>query len=201
MKKIISLLFVSVAFLSLPAQLAETNSVLIGMKILTTQRVGNPKFDGAVFSTPLPFDTAEAWEMHADPTLDGLPTGKLTLILQKELHYSTHVVVYSVGDHKAPLAKWFASNEVKLMPGLYDVVIDGRLTLKNVPIAKGQQTRLRMGVLEWDGYHAVSLKSADKQTFTYASPFSILLPQGQYQVVGSKKPVLIRIVERETVHR
>ena len=80
------------------------------------------------------------------------------------------------------------------MPGLYDVVIDSRDTLKNVPVELGKQTRLKMGVFMVSGYTSPTIEnSSTHQKFTYGAPFKILLPAGTYYLNGNKKvPIVIK---------
>ena len=80
------------------------------------------------------------------------------------------------------------------MPGLYDVVIDSRDTLKNVPVELGKQTRLKMGVFMVSGYSDAKLENTiTHQKFIYGAPFKVLLPEGTYYLNGNKRvPIVIK---------
>lgn len=100
---------------------------------------------------------------------------------------------YDAGDAKKPVASWFGNNKAKLLPGLYDIVVDKKYTIKNVPVELGKQTRLKMGVFMVSGYSSFEIENSNHQKFTYASPFKILLPEGTYYINGKKKtPVVIK---------
>ena len=137
--------------------------------------------------------TTQSWETHPDPTIKGVG-GEISLQLPKGLRYNTNLEFYQAGDKKNRVASWFGENKAKLLPGLYDVVIDSRDTIKNVPVELGKQTRLKMGVFMVSGYSNYIIENSNThQKFTYGAPFKILLPEGTYYLNGNKKvPVVIK---------
>ena len=131
-------------------------------------------------------ETEQKWDMQPDPSLKGL-TGEVTMQIPKELRFNTHMEFYETGDNKKPVASWFGNNKAKLLPGLYDIVIDKKYTIKNVPVELGKQTRLKMGVLQWSGNGSILLEDGTHQKFSYSPPFKIVLPAGTYTIVGKKQ--------------
>lgn len=135
------------------------------------------------------------WDMQPDPTLKGL-TGEVTMQIPKEVQFNTHMEFYEAGDNNKSVASWFGNNKAKLLPGLYDILIDKKYTIKNVPVEQGKQTRLLMGVLQWSGYGSILLEDANHQKFSYGAPFKKVLPVGTYTIVGKKqKPNTFEIVD------
>ena len=130
--------------------------------------------------------TEQKWDMQLDPSLKGL-TGEVTMQIPKEVGFNTHMEFYETGDTKKPVASWFGNNKAKLLPGLYDIVIDKKYIIKNVPVEQGKQTRLKMGVLQWSGYGSIVLEDANHQKFSYGAPFKKVLPVGTYTIVGRKQ--------------
>lgn len=133
------------------------------------------------------------WEILPDPTIKGVG-GEISMQIPKGLGGRTHMEFYEAGDYKNRVASWFDNNKERLLPGLYNVVIDSRDTIKNVPVELGKQTRLKMGVFSVSGYRGQTIEnSSTHQKFTYSAPFSILLPEGTYYLNGNKKtPIVIK---------
>jgi len=137
--------------------------------------------------------TIQSWETHPDPTIKGVG-GEISMQIPKELGGRTHMEFYQAGDYKNRVASWFDNNKESLLPGLYNVVIDSRDTIKNVPVELGKQTRLKMGVFSVGGYRGQTIENiSTHQKFTYSAPFKILLPEGTYYLNGNKKvPIVIK---------
>lgn len=133
-----------------------------------------------------------SWEIKLDPALKGLG-GEVIMQIPKEIRFNTHMKFFNAGDTKKMVASWFGNNKADLMEGNYDIVVDDKYTIKNVPVEKGKQTILHIGVLQWSGYGTVTLENADHQKFSYAPPFKIVLPEGTYYIVGKKQPNTIVI--------
>jgi hypothetical protein len=129
------------------------------------------------------------WEITADPTLKGTG-GEITMELPKGSSYSTHMLFYNSGDSKKPVASWFGNNKAVLSPGLYNIVVDGKYTLYNVPVEAGKQTRLKMGFFGVSRYGPVTISNGSDQKFTYAAPFTILLPEGTYLLPGERSHLI-----------
>ncbi len=108
--------------------------------------------------------------------------------IPKDVRFNTHMLFYNAGDTKKMMASWFGNNKAKLLPGSYDIVVDEKYTIKNVPVEQGKQTRLLMGVLQWSSYGTITLENASHQKISYAAPFKIVLPAGTYTIVGKKAP-------------
>ena len=134
----------------------------------------------------------KTWDLQTDPSLKGL-SGTVAMQIPKEIRFNTHLKFFNAGDTKKVVASWFGNNKANLLPGEYDVVVDDKYTIKNVPVEKGKQTTLLMGVLQWSGYGTVTLENEDHQKFSYAAPFKIVLPQGTYSIVGKKSPNTLTI--------
>ena len=134
-----------------------------------------------------------SWEIKPDPTIKGIG-GEITMEIPKGLRYNTNLEFFNAGEKTNRQASWFGNNKAKLLPGMYDVVIDSRDTIKNVPVELGKQTRLKMGVFMVSGYSDANLEnSTTHQKFHYGAPFKILLPEGTYYINGKKKyPVVIK---------
>ena len=135
----------------------------------------------------------QSWETHPDATIKGVG-GEISMEIPKGLRFNTNMEFYEAGDKKNRQASWFGNNKAKLLPGTYDVVIDSRDTIKNVPVELGKQTRLKMGVFLVSGYTSPTIEnSTTHQKFTYGAPFKILLPAGTYYLNGNKKvPIVIK---------
>jgi hypothetical protein len=133
-----------------------------------------------------------SWEIKSDPNLKGLG-GEVIMQIPKEIRFNTHMKFFNAGDTKKMVASWFGNNKADLLEGAYDIVVDDKYIIKNVPVEKGKQTILHMGVLQWSGYGTVTLENADHKKFSYAPPFKIVLPEGTYYIVGKKQPNTIVI--------
>jgi hypothetical protein len=133
-----------------------------------------------------------SWEIKSDPNLKGLG-GEVIMQIPKEIRFNTHMKFFNAGDTKKVVASWFGNNKADLLEGTYDIVVDDKYTIKNVPVEKGKQTILHMGVLQWSSYGTVTLENGDHQKFSYAPPFKIVLPEGTYYIVGKKQPNTIVI--------
>ena len=135
----------------------------------------------------------QPWEIKPDLTIKGMG-GEVTLEIPKGLRYNTNLEFFNAGEKTNRQASWFGNNKAKLLPGMYDVVIDSRDTIKNVPVELGKQTRLKMGVFMVSGYSDANLEnSTTHQKFTYGAPFKILLPEGTYYLNKNKKvPIVIK---------
>ena len=131
-------------------------------------------------------DAQTIWDIQFHPTLKGL-TGEVIMQIPKEVQFNTHMEFYEAGDNKKAVASWFGNNKAKLMPGLYDILIDKKYIIKNVPVEQGKQTRLKMGVLQWGGYGSIVLEDTNHQKFSYGAPFKKVLPVGTYTIVGRKQ--------------
>jgi hypothetical protein len=128
----------------------------------------------------------QPWEIKEDPELKGLG-GEVILDMPDKLSFHAHLMFYEAGDTKTQVASWFSSNSSKLLPGLYDISVDSKYTIKNVPVEKGKRTRLKMGVLSVSSYGSFELENSNHEKISYAPPFSIILPEGIYYVLGKKK--------------
>jgi hypothetical protein len=134
----------------------------------------------------------QSWEIKMDSSVTGIG-GAMSMQLPKGLSYSTHIKIFEAGVTKKIAASWFGNNETKLLPGLYDVVVDDDYTIKNVPVEAGKKTRLKMGVFKITSYGTMEIESSDQLKFSRGGPFSMLLPQGTYYLNGNKKsPVVIK---------
>jgi hypothetical protein len=133
----------------------------------------------------------QSWEMKMDSSVTGLG-GAIIMQLPKGLAYNTHIKIFEAGETKKIAASWFGNNAAKLLPGLYDVVVDDDYTIRNVPVEAGKKTRLKMGVFKITNYGTVEIENSN-QKFSRGGPFSMLLPEGTYYLNGNKKvPVVIK---------
>jgi hypothetical protein len=133
----------------------------------------------------------QSWEMKMDSSTTGVG-GAITMQLPKGLGYTTHIEFYEAGDTKKRVASWFGNNESRLLPGSYDIVVDGKYTIKNVPVEAGKKTRLKMGVFKVTNYGTIEIENSS-QKFSRGGPFSMLLPEGTYYLNGNKKtPIVIK---------
>jgi hypothetical protein len=136
--------------------------------------------------------TTQKWEVRTDPNVTGVG-GKVSLQLPEGTNYHTHLEFFDAADTKNRVASWFGNNENDLLPGQYNVMVDGKYTIRNVPVEKGKTTRLKMGVFTVGNYGGVQIENSDHEKFSYSGPFSILLPEGTYYINGKKDhPVLIK---------
>ena len=137
-------------------------------------------------------DLQKPWDIVMDSAVTGIG-GTIFMQLPKSLSYSTHMEFYEASDSTKRVASWFGNNKARLKPGLYDVVVDDKYTIRNVPVETGKRTRLRMGVFKVTSYGTVEIESSNHQKFSTAGPFSKLLPEGTYYINGKKKfPVVIK---------
>ena len=146
-----------------------------------------------VQNSPGAASSYKPWEIKPDPTIKGIG-GEISMQLPKFNGFNTHLEFFNAGEKTNRQASWFGNNKAKLLPGMYDVVIDSRDTIKNVPVELGKQTRLKMGVFMVSGYSKANLENTSThQKFTYGAPFKILLPEGTYYLNGRKKtPIYIK---------
>lgn len=135
----------------------------------------------------------QPWEIKPDPTIKGIG-GEIVMQIPKFDGFNTNLEFFNAGEKTNRQASWFGNNKAKLLPGMYDVVIDDRDTIKNVPVELSKQTRLKMGVFYMGGYSDANLEnSVTHQKFTYGAPFKILLPEGTYYLNKNKKvPIVIK---------
>jgi hypothetical protein len=125
------------------------------------------------------------WEIINDPDVKGIG-GEISLQVPKEINFHTHLEFFQSGDHIKRAGSWFGNTTAKFLPGLYDILVDGKYTIKNVPVEQGKKTRLKMGVLNVHRYGSFELENSSHQKFSYAPPFSIILPEGTYHLTGRK---------------
>jgi hypothetical protein len=134
----------------------------------------------------------QSWDIKMDSSLTGIG-GQIMMEIPKDAKFQTHIKIFEAGDTKKIAASWFGNNKSKLLPGLYDVAVDDKYTITNVPVEAGKKTRLRMGVLQINNYGSVQIENSDHQKFSYAPPFKIVLPEGTYYLNGNKKiPIVIK---------
>ena len=154
----------------------------------TGSGTGSPSQKGNIPSGNLKDHTEQRWEMQPDPSLKGA-TGQLVLQMPKEIPIRSHLQAFKAGDTKAAVS-WFGNNKSNLMPGSYDIVIE-KYKLSNVPIEKGQTTRLKVGLLNFTPRQPVTIVDGNQQKFTMAGPFKIVLPVGTYYIDGKKDQAFI----------
>lgn len=134
----------------------------------------------------------QPWDIQMDSSLTGIG-GQITMEIPKGAKFQTHIKIFEAGDTKKIAASWFGNNKTKLLPGLYDVVVDDKYIVKNVPVEADKKTRLRMGVLQISSYGSVQIENSELQKFSRGGPFSMLLPEGTYYLNGNKKtPIVIK---------
>jgi hypothetical protein len=133
-------------------------------------------------------DSAKAWEIQADPSISG-PTGQIETNMPNGVKFMSHLKVYNAGENKVT-ASWFGNSKSRLMPGNYDVEVE-KYKLSNVPVEKGKNTRLLMGILKFNPRQSATVEDNDKQKFTMAGPFYIALPVGKYYINGKKNPAVM----------
>ena len=126
---------------------------------------------------------SKPWEMTPDNTLTGV-TGQLVFQMPLSLGY-IHLQVYNAGDTKVA-SSLFGNNKCKLLPGNYDVELDNKYFIRNIPVEKGSTTRLKVGILNYTPTGPVRIVDANKQEFSMAGPQEIALPEGTYYVDGKK---------------
>lgn len=126
----------------------------------------------------------DVWEMKANPSLKGA-TGRLLVKVPTKASMIFQVYKGGEQDPYKHITAWYDSAASNFMPGKYDVKIwDARID--GVPVERGKDTRIRVGVLHvmLDGTYEVYDESKTKKVFGgHAKEKSkIVLPAGTYHV-------------------
>ena len=141
---------------------------------------------------PLKSGTTQSWMIQSDPTIKGIG-GIITMQIPKQIGFHTHMEFFNADDNKKVVASWFGNNTAKLLPGNYNILVDKKYTIYNVPVELGKQTRLKMGVFKIGGFGTFTLENSDHNKFSYGAPVSIILPEGTYHMMDKKlTPIYIK---------
>ena len=127
--------------------------------------------------------TEQMWDIHPDKTLTGI-TGKFVLQMPGNISYA-HLQIFNSGDTKV-VASLFGNGERKLLPGSYDVLME-KYSIKNIPVEKGESTRLKLGIFDYSSRGSVEIIDRNNQKISMAGPFKIALPPGTYYLDVKKE--------------
>lgn len=118
--------------------------------------------------------------------------GTLVIDLPKDIKWD--ITIYTAGSDKV-LSNTMLQKEFDLAPGNYDLEIN-HIMIKNVPIEKGNHTRLKAGVLKISNKTSWTLYDETKQEvlINSSSEESRGLPIGKYKLTinGSDKDIEIK---------
>ena len=109
------------------------------------------------------------------------------------------IKIYNLPDHTL-LYNSDQQRNFTLFPGTYDIEISG-MAVKNIPVDKGRDTRIKAGVLNMSYNLPWTLYDENKLKILYKSslPKKVEFPKGIYQVKISGTSYLIEIKDGETL--
>ena len=136
------------------------------------------------------------WVITQNPTAKGA-TGKLFLNIPKE---AESVITISQPVTERQVSYTLNEHAFSLVPGTYDVTLSGS-KVKDVPVQKGMDTRIKAGILNVvaTGIWTLYDEKKDRQVYYSISAKKIGLPIGTYQmeINGTMQEVVIK--DGETV--
>ena len=119
-------------------------------------------------------------------------TGTLTVVVPVNVEYT--IKIYSLPDHTL-LYNSNKQQNFSLFPGMYEIEISAMI-LKNIPIYKGMDTRLKAGTLSIQYNLPWVIYDANKVKIIYRSPVAdkVKFPIGIYQleIAGILHPIEIK---------
>ena len=119
-------------------------------------------------------------------------TGTLTVVVPVNVEYT--IKIYSLPDHTL-LYNSNKQQNFSLFPGMYEIEISGMI-LKNIPVYKGMDTRLKAGTLSIQYNLPWVIYDANKVKIIYRSPVAdkVKFPIGIYQleIAGILHPIEIK---------
>jgi len=123
--------------------------------------------------------------------------GKLLIDLPKETEWD--ITIYAAGSTKV-LSNTLLQKEFSLAPGNYDLETN-HIWIKDVPVEKGNHTRLRAGVLRIPKKIPWTLYDSAKQTVLINSSSEATrgLPIGKYKLTIEEKDHDVEIKDGKTV--
>ncbi len=124
-------------------------------------------------------------------------TGKLYVTLPKGAAWD--MTIYAAGSSKV-LSNTILKTSFNLLPGVYDLEIN-KIKITGVPVEKGNETRLKTGVLHISNPTSWTLYDAAKQTVLINSLAADTrgLPVGKYKLTIMGQDTDIEIKDGETV--
>jgi hypothetical protein len=140
-------------------------------------------------------DTAEKWVINK--VNEKSDNGKLFIDLPKETEWD--ITIFAAGSSKV-LSNTMLQKEFTLSPGNYDLEID-HIKITGVPVEKGNNTRLKAGVLHipnktpWTLYDEAKQKVLINSSSTEARG----LPIGKYKLTIKEEDHDIEIKDGKTV--
>ena len=133
------------------------------------------------------------WEIKQ--TLSKTPTGRIDVNIPKEIESIITVSQSATNKEVAYSGVLTKDRNFSLAPGNYDVKVSGSM-VKNVPVQKGMDTRIKAGILNVDNSDIWTLYDEKKTVQIYFSTGAkkIGLPIGIYQleINGNIKPIIIK---------
>ena len=138
---------------------------------------------------------AEKWVINKVNAKSG--TGKLFVDLPKGAEWD--MTIYAAGSNKV-LSNTMLQQSFSLLPGSYDLEVN-KIWIKGVPVEKGNNTRLKTGVLHITNSTSWILYDEAKQTVLVSSmsPQKRGLPVGKYKLTILGQDQDIEIKDGETV--
>ena len=136
------------------------------------------------------------WEIKQNLTAKGA-TGRIFINLPKDAECTI-----TISEPATERQVYFTVNDrsFSLVPGTFNIQIAGSM-VKNVPVQKGMDTRIKAGVLNVvaSGTWTLYDEKKDRQVYFYTTPRKIGLPIGTYQleINGTMQQVVIK--DGETV--
>lgn len=131
------------------------------------------------------------WEIIPNQSLKG-STGRL--VAQLPAKASMILQIHKSGEPKH-FDAWYDSKASNLLPAIYDIKVNN-VWLQNVPIQKGKDTRLKLGVLEipFDGNYSVKMDDGTEVIKVSGNEKRMLvLPEGKYKVVVASGEQQVKI--------
>lgn len=176
-----------------------------GYAVVQSSKGALPGLNLATYSFPLlkpksaktnDSNNDKQWVITQNPTTKGA-TGKLFLNILKE---AESVITISQPVTERQVSYTLNEHAFSLVPGTYDVTLSGS-KVKDVPVQKGMDTRIKAGILNVvaTGIWTLYDEKKDRQVYYSISAKKIGLPIGTYQmeINGTMQEVVIR--DGETV--
>ena len=118
------------------------------------------------------------WEIQANPALKGA-TGRIIVNAPDKGSMILHFLKPGEKNH---FDAWYANKTGEFLPGYYDLKFF-KLLIPNVPVEKGKDTRLKVGVLSINSTGKWKVYSKDGSEIRNGTgQYKLILPAGKYQV-------------------
>ncbi len=139
----------------------------------------------------------EQWEMKTNAALKG-NTGRIRFDCKDSVIIRMHF--FNPGEQKH-FDSWYKCETANFLPGSYDITVSG-VRINNVPVQKGSDTRIRLGVLSVNVTGNMPWQVNDlsgKKVYNNYGSKKIALPVGEYKVMMKGRELGVRVEDGKVV--